>query len=71
MAYSAVAIEDYKNFLRLKIDKDGKLTIYPIGLEKVCKKWKWMKDGRKQLYMPDQEIRMKLIEKPIEIVKDF
>jgi len=71
MAYSAVAIEDYKNFLRLKIDKDGKLTIYPIGLEKVCKKWTWVEDGKKRLYMPDEEIRMKLIEKPIEIVKGF
>ncbi|MCH8292713.1 hypothetical protein IH992_16595 [Candidatus Poribacteria bacterium] len=36
--FSALKIQNYKNFLRLHIDKDG-LTIYPIGVRKVCKNW--------------------------------
>ncbi|HUR98396.1 MAG TPA: hypothetical protein VMZ26_10065 [Pyrinomonadaceae bacterium] len=36
--FSALKIEDYKNFLRLHIDKDG-LTIYPIKIQTVPKNW--------------------------------
>lgn len=39
-AFSALRIEDYKNFLRIRIDPNGGLTILPIGIEKVAKKWK-------------------------------
>lgn len=39
-AFSALSISDYKNFLRLAIEPDGTLTIYPIGLRKVPRKWK-------------------------------
>jgi hypothetical protein len=33
--FSSLAIEGYKCFLRLHIDKEGALSIYPIGLTKV------------------------------------
>ncbi|KSV76044.1 hypothetical protein N185_16480 [Sinorhizobium sp. GW3] len=36
--FSSQAIQDWKCFLRMKIDKDG-LTIYPIGLRKVATTW--------------------------------
>ena len=36
-AFSALKIEDYKNFLRLHIDASGQLTIYPIKIETVPK----------------------------------
>lgn len=39
-AFSALRIEDYKNFLRLRIAKDGSLTIFPIGIERVPRRWK-------------------------------
>ena len=39
-AFSALRIEDWKNFLRLKIDRNGKLTIYSIGIRRVPRKWK-------------------------------
>jgi len=35
--FSSMAIEDYKSFLRLRIDPDGVLTIFPIGLRTVPK----------------------------------
>lgn len=38
-ASSALACEDYKNFLRVRIDKDG-MCIYPVGIKKVTKSWK-------------------------------
>jgi hypothetical protein len=34
-AFSALRIEDHKNFLRLRIGVDGTLTVFPIGLSRV------------------------------------
>ena len=39
-AFSSLRIEDYKNFLRLHIAKDGSLNIFPIGIERVPRRWK-------------------------------
>jgi hypothetical protein len=36
-AFSALRVKDYKSFLRLRIGRDGALTVYPIGLRKVPK----------------------------------
>ena len=33
-AFSSLRVKDYKNFLRLKIDKEGGLTVFPIGIER-------------------------------------
>lgn len=37
--FAAQAIPDYKNFLRLHLTRD-KLTVYPIGVQKVHRRWK-------------------------------
>ena len=39
-AFSALRIEDYKNFLRLYISPEGTLTIYPIALDRVPRRWR-------------------------------
>ncbi len=39
-AFSTLAVEDWKHFLRLHIDADGSLTIYPVGIRRVPRKWK-------------------------------
>lgn len=39
-AFSALRIEDYKNFLRLHINDSGDLTIYPLKIDKVQRDWK-------------------------------
>ena len=44
-AFSSLGIEDYKNFLRLHINEDGDLTIYPIGIRRVPRKWKAREKG--------------------------
>ena len=55
-AFSALRIEDYKNFLRLRIGANGKLLIYPIGLERVPR------DGNGAT-----ALRPHVIEGPIEV----
>jgi hypothetical protein len=66
-AFSALKIEDYKNFLRLHIDKSGALTIYPIKIEKVPRDWKPMGKDRIEYYEPETAIKPELIEKPISV----
>lgn len=39
-AFSAMCRTDYKNFLRLHIDPDGVLTVYPLGVRKTTKHWR-------------------------------
>ena len=39
-AFSSLAIQDFKSFLRLHIDTKGELTIYPIGIKHVARKWR-------------------------------
>ncbi|HEX2294183.1 MAG TPA: metallophosphoesterase [Actinomycetota bacterium] len=38
--FAAQHLETYKNFLRLKVDDAG-VTVYPIGVEKAWKRWRW------------------------------
>ncbi len=47
-AFASLRIEDYKNFLRLRITEDG-ITVYPIGIREVPKKW--------QLEIPESKRR--------------
>ncbi len=68
--FSAQRIPDYKNFLRLRIDETGMLTIYPIGVTRACRKWKYRPEASdsKPWFEPDgSSIKSRLIEKPIRI----
>jgi hypothetical protein len=40
-AFSAMRSTSYKNFLRLHIDREGVLTVYPVGLRRSAKKWSY------------------------------
>lgn len=66
------SLPDYKNFLRLHIDKEGQLTIYPVGVEQVCSDWKLnkaAKDGAAWFEPEKGKINQyaQLIESPITI----
>ncbi len=37
--FSAQAIEDWKGFVRMRIAPDGRLTLYPIVVDTVCRDW--------------------------------
>ncbi len=44
-AYAPLHHMDQKNFLRLHIDGTGALTVYPIGVERVCRRWRFRPEG--------------------------
>ena len=67
--FACQSIPDYKNFLRLRIDEGG-LTIYPIGIERVPREWKYAPKGAPSdpwLEPADGELTATLIEKPIPV----
>jgi len=69
-AFSSLAIEDWKNFLRMKIGTDGRLTIYPIGIKRVARQWTSPPSGSPEpRYVPcDPKATLpELIEDPIPI----
>jgi hypothetical protein len=68
-AFSALAIPHWKHFLRLKIDANGKLTIYPIGIRRVPRKWKASEQANGSMFLPDdpKATAPELIEDPIPI----
>jgi hypothetical protein len=70
-SFSSQHIADYRNFLRMKIDSDGSLTIYPIGVPKVPRRWRQQGSDRQPgepLYEPvDRPFECVLIEPPIRI----
>jgi hypothetical protein len=39
-AFSSLAIVDWKNFLRLHVDAAGTLRIYPVGIDRVPRRWR-------------------------------
>jgi hypothetical protein len=76
-AFAALRIKNYKNFLRLKFEKD-KLTIYPLGIDKMPGPDHWMNAPRGSANsMPNnprliavKPIDVHLIENPIVILCD-
>ena len=44
-AYAPLHHMDYKNFLRLHIGADGGLTVYPVGIDRVGRKWELAPDA--------------------------
>ncbi|AUX31180.1 MULTISPECIES: metallophosphoesterase [Sorangium] len=68
-AFSALQIEDYKNFLRIHVHREG-LTIYPVGLRRVPRAWKVAEDrrpGEPRLVPEGGALAPELIEEPITI----
>ncbi|MBE2226423.1 MAG: metallophosphoesterase [Ignavibacteria bacterium] len=71
-AFSALRIQDYKNFLRLNIDDEGTLTIFPIKIQKAARKWRFRKSGEadNSFIVPEDGSIPELIEEPIVIRND-
>jgi hypothetical protein len=69
-AFSALRIEDFKHFLRLHIAPDGVLTIYPIALERVPRRWRrrtTADGGAPSSILPEEPLVPVLIEPPIRL----
>jgi hypothetical protein len=70
IAYSALRIQDWKSFLRLRFGADGTLTIFPIGFERVARRWarRTSEEGESELDPEDAwATPPKLIEMPIVV----
>jgi hypothetical protein len=39
--FTGQSIPDYKNLLRMRFARDGSLTIYPLGVERACRDWRY------------------------------
>lgn len=59
------SIPDYKNFLRMHVT-EKRVTIYPIGIPRVSRNWRFVKDGSPDApwFEPKEPIDWKLIEEP-------
>ena len=66
-AFSALAVPDFKNFLRLHIDGQGTLRIYPIGIDRVPRRWKSAATGPRLVSGDPAATPPRLIEPPIAI----
>lgn len=70
--FAGQGIEDYKSFLRLHIDRDGALTIYPLAVERVSHRWRAKPDGEAGTpwVVPAEPIRVTQAELAIPIASD-
>jgi hypothetical protein len=73
-AFTALRIKDYKNFLRFKFEPD-RVTIYPLGLDRVPRKDHWMAPPKHKAppphnpqLIPTVPIDVRLIEDPVVIL---
>jgi hypothetical protein len=66
-AFSGLRVEDFKHFLRLHIDRAGALTIWPIRIERVPRRWRDRAetDGTQSRVVPDEPLVIDLIEPAI------
>jgi hypothetical protein len=70
--FAGQSLEDHKGFLRLHIDREGTLTVYPIKLPRVCRRWRPAPDGAATdpWLVPVDPLEPELIEaEPIRIRK--
>lgn len=67
--FAAQGIVDTKSFLRMHFARDGSLTIYPIGVDRVGRKWRANPDAapHEPWIEPAEKIAYRLIEDPIRI----
>ncbi|GLW32080.1 metallophosphoesterase family protein [Actinoplanes regularis] len=65
--YAGQGIEDAKSFLRMHIATDGTLTIHPLGVDRVCRKWSADPDGDSHApwLRPEEPLTTHRIEPPI------
>jgi hypothetical protein len=63
------SIEDHKGFLRMRIDRSGTLTIYPVKLDRICREWRTDPNGAPTdpWLQPEQPLTPALVETPIRV----
>ena len=69
-AFAALRIEDFKHFLRLHVARDGTLTIYPIRIDRVPRRWRNREGdagGSPSQLVPETPLEPAVIERPIVV----
>jgi hypothetical protein len=67
-AFSALRIQDFKHFLRLHVEADGTLTIYPVKIDRVPRRWRARSEedaDTPSRVVPGESLRLEMIEPPI------
>jgi len=66
--FASQGIKDYKNFLRLHVGRDGRLTVYPLGVDHVPRAWRYKGRGTSDPWFEpvDREAQARLIDGPLE-----
>ncbi|MDQ1695509.1 MAG: hypothetical protein QOJ03_862 [Frankiaceae bacterium] len=67
--FSSMSSGDRKNFLRLHIARDGSLTVFPVGLRDVPRRWQFAPLGAADdpWLVPEKPLQPMLIEAPVRI----
>jgi hypothetical protein len=70
-AFSAQRNPDYRSFLRMHLDSDGELTIHPIGVRRVPRRWRYVPPDERPphapVFEPRDQLRAHLIEPPFVV----
>ncbi|GAA5177651.1 hypothetical protein GCM10023322_02840 [Rugosimonospora acidiphila] len=67
--FAGQSIVDSKSFLRLRFDRDGSLTIYPVAVDRVSRRWRVDPEAAETSpwIVPEKPIEVRLIEPPLRI----
>ncbi len=67
--FAGQGIEGYKSFLRMHIDRDGALTIYPLAVRSISRRWRANPLGERgsPWVVPTDPVKVTLAELPIDI----
>jgi hypothetical protein len=68
-ASAALRIPDFKNFVRLHVQPDGCLTMYPVCVRRVCRQWRFRPgvQGAPWFAPEDENLQPRLIEPSVAI----
>jgi hypothetical protein len=69
--FAAQAPEDHKGFVRIHLGPDGTLTVYPVGVERVCHRWQADPGGAPSdpWLVPIDPLGPRLIEEPFTVTR--
>lgn len=67
--FAAQGIEDSKSFLRLHVAADGTLTVYPVGVDRISRRWRPTPEAPPDApwLEPEDPLTARLVGKPIVI----
>ena len=65
--FAGQGIQGYKGFLRMHFAADGTLTVYPVGVDRVGKRWRVNPDAPPSApwLEPDRPLQLRLVDQPI------